>query len=302
MLSLHGPEIIGSCRNCTIAAECLFSDLSPEASQQFEKIKVQIAYPKGAGLFAEGDTPSGIFVLCKGRVKMSVCASDGKTLIVKMSEPGEVLGLGAVLSGKPYELTAQTTEPSQVNFVKRHDFLRFIKDHSDACFKVTLLLSENYRIACHEVRTLGLLRTADQRLANLLLQWSYENGEGGKAEDRLEVKLTQEAIGQVIGTSRETVIRALADFKKRQIIGGKGSTLFILDRPGLAEMAAVRGAPIDIDGHLPPKNEFKIKNQQSGMFSENPSYKESAAPKIPVCGVATPTAANGKRLRLHAAT
>ena len=59
-------------------------------------------------LFVEGQAPRGIFVLCKGRVKLSICASDGKTLILKIAEAGEVLGLSAAVSGAPYELTAET--------------------------------------------------------------------------------------------------------------------------------------------------------------------------------------------------
>ena len=61
-------------------------------------------------------------MLCKGRVKLSICSTDGKTLILKIAEPGEVLGLSASVSGKPYELTAETVDPCQINFVKREDF------------------------------------------------------------------------------------------------------------------------------------------------------------------------------------
>ena len=56
-------------------------------------------------------------------------STDGKTLILKIAEPGEVLGLSATVSGKPYELTAETMDPCQVNFVGREDFLRFLKEH-----------------------------------------------------------------------------------------------------------------------------------------------------------------------------
>ena len=180
--------------------------------------------PKGAVLFVEGQAPRGIFVLCKGRVKLSICATDGKTLILKIAEPGEVLGLSATVSGKPYELTAETIDPCQVNFVKREDFLRFLKDNSDACFKVAEQLSEKYNNACHEVRSLGLSHSASEKLAKLLLEWSSKNGEAAKQEPRLKLALTHEEIAQMIGTSRETVTRLFADLKKRQIVQAKGST------------------------------------------------------------------------------
>jgi len=90
-------------------------------------------------------------------VKLSIYATDGKTLILKIAEPGEVLHLSATVSGKPYELTAETIDPCEVNFVKREDFLRFLREHSDARFKVAEQLSEKYNNACHEVRSLDLL-------------------------------------------------------------------------------------------------------------------------------------------------
>lgn len=237
MLSPYGLDIIESCLTCKTRTEHLFCDLPATALQVFESIKYATAYPKGAVLFVEGQAPRGIFVLCKGRVKLSICATDGKTLIVKIAEPGEVLGLSASVSGKPYELTAETVDPCQVNFVKHEDFLRFLKEHSDACFKVAEQLSEKYNTACHEVRALGLSHSAGEKLAKLLLEWSSKNGEAAKQEPRLKLSLTHEEIAQMIGTSRETVTRLFADLKKRQIIQTKGSTLVIRNKGALRLIA-----------------------------------------------------------------
>ncbi|HUB02675.1 MAG TPA: Crp/Fnr family transcriptional regulator [Terriglobales bacterium] len=237
MLSPYGLDIIESCLTCKMRAERLFCDLPTAALQSFESIKYATAYPKGAVLFVEGQAPRGIFVLCKGRIKLSICASDGKTLILKIAEPGEVLGLSAAVSGKAYELTAETIDPCQVNFVKRDDFLRFLKEHSDACFKVAEQLSEKYNVACHEVRSLGLSHSAAEKLAKLLIEWSSKNGESLKQEPRLKLALTHEEIAQMIGTSRETVTRLFADLKKRQILQTKGSTLVIRNKAALRSLA-----------------------------------------------------------------
>lgn len=238
MLSPYGLDIIESCLTCKTRSERLFCDLPGAALQAFENIKYATAYPKGAVLFVEGQAPRGIFVLCKGRVKLSICATDGKTLIVKIAEPGEVLGLSASVSGKPYELTAETIDPCQVNFVKRDDFLRFLKEHPEACFKVAEQLSEKYNTACHEVRSLGLSHSAGEKLAKLLLEWSSRNGEAAKQEPRFKLALTHEEIAQMIGTSRETVTRLFADFKRRQILQAKGSTLVIRNKAALRLIAS----------------------------------------------------------------
>jgi CRP/FNR family transcriptional regulator len=219
-------------------AEHIFCDLPASALHSFEAIKYATAYPKGAVLFVEGQAPRGIFVLCKGRVKLSICSTDGKTLILKIAEPGEVLGLSATVSGKTYELTAETIDPCQVNFVKREDFLRFLKEHSDACFRVAEQLSEKYNTACREIRSLGLSHSAAEKLAKLLLEWSSKSGESNKQEPRVRLSLTHEEIAQMIGTSRETVTRLFAELKKRQIVMARGATLVIRNKAALRALAS----------------------------------------------------------------
>jgi len=232
VLSPYGLEIIESCVTCKLRADKIFCNLAPHTVQALEAIKYTTAYPKGAVLFVEGQAPRGVFILCRGRVKLSICSSDGKTLILKIAEAGEVLGLSASVSGKPYELTAETLDPCQVNFVKREDFLRFLRENNDVCLRVAEQLSEKYNTACHEIRSLGLSHSAAEKLAKLLLEWSVKNG-GARQPDRLKLTLTHEEIAQMIGTSRETVTRLFADFKKRQLIQLKGSTLVIRNRAAL---------------------------------------------------------------------
>jgi CRP/FNR family cyclic AMP-dependent transcriptional regulator len=240
VLTPYGLDIVESCLSCKTRAKHVFCNLAPAALQSFESIRYSIAYPKGAILFAEGQSPRGIFVLCKGRVKLSVGSTDGKTLILQIAGPGEVLGLSATVGGKPYELTGETVDPCQVNFVKREDFLRFLKEHNDACLRVADQLSDKYNTACREIGALLLSHSAGEKLAKLLLEWSPKNGEGTKAEPRVKRALTQEEIGQMIGTSRETVTRLLADLKRRRIVQATGSTLLVRNRAALKALAIAR--------------------------------------------------------------
>jgi CRP/FNR family transcriptional regulator len=229
-------EIVESCLTCKLRADRIFCNLPASALQTFESIKSATAYPPGAVLFVEGQLPRGIFVLCKGSAKLSINSPGGKTMIVKLAEPGEVLGLSATMSGKPYEVTAQTIDPCQVNFIKRDDFLKFLKDDVEVCFKVAEQLGEKYHNACKEVRLLGLSHSAAEKLAMLLLDWNSRSGDA-KPEPRLTLRLTHEEIAQMIGTSRETVTRLFADLKKQQIVQTKGSTLVIRNTEALREIA-----------------------------------------------------------------
>jgi len=237
MLSPYGLELVESCITCGLREGRVFCDLPATAIGAFEDIKQATAYPPGAVLFVEGQSPRGIFVLCQGTVKLSVDSPNGRTMIVKLAEPGEVLGLTAAISGTRYEVTAETLDPCQVNFVKREDFLRFLKGNPEACYKVAVQLSEKYQSACKEMQSLGMPHSAGERMARLLLEWGCNHGESSDTEPQTKVKLTHEEIAQMIGTSRETVTRLFADMKKRQIVESKGSTLTIRDLEALRKIA-----------------------------------------------------------------
>ncbi|MFI5073359.1 MAG: Crp/Fnr family transcriptional regulator, partial [Terriglobales bacterium] len=111
MRAPYGLEIIENCLTCPHLQERVFCNLSPPELQLLSAITSASSYPKGATLFVEGQTARGVFILCNGRVKLSTSSIDGKTLIVRIADPGEVLGLPATITGKPYELTADAVEP-----------------------------------------------------------------------------------------------------------------------------------------------------------------------------------------------
>src|SRR6202008_1876558 len=142
--------------SCPHREDRIFCDLPPLAVQKLATITSAAVYPKGATLFVEGQSPRGVFVLCSGRVKLSTSSTDGRTLILRISESGDVLGLPATVTGKPYELTAEVIEPTQGNFMARVDFLRFLRDHGEAALGVAQQLGETYHSAVAEMRTIGL--------------------------------------------------------------------------------------------------------------------------------------------------
>jgi CRP/FNR family cyclic AMP-dependent transcriptional regulator len=232
MRAPYGLEIIESCLACPHREDRLFCNLPPVAVQKLAAITSAATYPKGATLFVEGQSPRGVFVLCGGRVKLSTSSADGRSLILRISEPGEILGLPATVTGKSYELTAEVVEPTQANFISRTDFLLFLREHGEAALRVAQQLGETYHSAIAEMRTIGLSHSAGEKLARFLLDLSAGHDEG-KGEVKLTLTLTHEEIGQMIGASRETVTRLFTDFKKKQLLQVKGSTLTINDKSRL---------------------------------------------------------------------
>jgi CRP/FNR family transcriptional regulator, cyclic AMP receptor protein len=154
-----------SCLKCELRPDRVFCDLPAEALVAFDSIKSLAKVPRGEVLFQEGRLPKGIFVLCEGRAKLSVCSETGKRLMLRVAGPGEVLGLSATMSGKPYEITAEVLDNALVAVVKRKEWLKFLRDHREACMQVVHLLSQDLHIAFDRVRTVGLTRTRRPRIA-----------------------------------------------------------------------------------------------------------------------------------------
>ena len=235
MRTPYGLQILDSCLTCELREKRLFCNLSPGAVKDLEAIRSTASYPAGAVLYVEGQNPRGVFVLCQGRAKLTASSAEGKTLILKIVEPGEVLGLSSTVSGKPYEASVELLEPTQVNFIRRDEFLNFLRKHGDAALRVAQQLSQNYHTAYQEIRTLGLSQSASEKLARLLLEWS-SNDNSRRPGQKVKVTLTHEEIAQMIGTSRETVTRAFADLKKRRFIEVRGATVTIRDRSALESL------------------------------------------------------------------
>lgn len=233
----YGFELSESCQSCKLRANGFFCQLSPVALKDFNAVKSPATYPAGSVLFLEKQDPRGVFVLCAGQVKLSISSSAGKTLILRIAKPGEILGLMAAMSGSPYEVTAETIHPCQVAYVRRDDFLRFVAKHPEAYQGVVKQLTSLYDGACEQLRTVGLSASAPERLARLLLNWSAD-GKQTQQGTQITIPLTHEEIAEFVGTTRETVTRTLSDFKTRNLLTLQGSTMMISNRAALEAIGA----------------------------------------------------------------
>ncbi|HTW30713.1 MAG TPA: Crp/Fnr family transcriptional regulator, partial [Candidatus Sulfotelmatobacter sp.] len=169
MRAPYGLNILDNCLTCPSKVNHLFCNLSPQAGQRLNEIKSTAIYPKGAMLFIEGQQARGVFVLCAGKVKLSTSSREGKTIITKICEGGDLVGLNAVMSNRPYEVTAEMMEPGQANFIPKDSLLQMLKEFPEAAMKVAQQLSRNYFSAYEEIRTLGLAASPSEKLAKLLL-------------------------------------------------------------------------------------------------------------------------------------
>lgn len=235
----HVPHIVESQITGPFREDWLFSNLPPEAVSRLGTISLAASYPTGTTLFMEGDPGRGVFILASGRVKLSTSSSDGKTLIVRLSKPGEILGLPSTVTGKSYELTAEVIEPAQANFISRNHFLEFLCEHGNVALRVAQQLGQTYHAAIAEMRIIGLSHSAEERMARFILDLAADHhSENGAV--KVKLAFSHEEIAQMIGTSRETVTRVFSHFRKKNLVAIRGSTLTVKDRPGLERLAQIQ--------------------------------------------------------------
>lgn len=232
----YGIEACHHCGACKWRTDSFFCQFDPETLAAFDAITFANVYPNDALLYAEGEAPAGLFILCYGSAKLSISSGTGKTLITRMVQPGETLGLSSVLSGNPYKSTAETVSSSQLKFVKREDFLRFVNEHRDVQFNIARQLIEECESDANQIRALGLANSAAERLAQLLLAWCEDSGQPSASGMRIPVTMTHEDISQMIGTSRETVTRLLKSFREKKIITMRRSSMTLHKKSDLEDL------------------------------------------------------------------
>ena len=226
-----------NCRNSPPQpADEFLKRLSLAARRDLEAMQCPQHVPANRVLFSEREAARGIVLVFSGEVKMSINSSDGRRLSLGIVRKGEILGLSSTLSGRAYDLTAETLYPASIAPIGRAEFLAFLMRHPEVYLTVIEELSLHVSMARRQLRTVALSATAPEKLARLLLDWS-ENGQITECGTRFRFPLTHEQIGEFIGASRETVTRTMAAFKHRRLVAFQGSMATIPNRTALASYA-----------------------------------------------------------------
>jgi CRP/FNR family transcriptional regulator, cyclic AMP receptor protein len=194
-------------------------------------------YPRGSVLFVEGEPATGIYLLREGRVKVSIASAEGKKLVLRIAQPGDLLGMNATLCGRPYAATAETLDRCRLHFVPRGELFKSLDEDQRGYLGVARALSRKLNSVVDHTRLLFLSQSSAEKLARLLLKWCDEHGKQTVTGIRIDSRLTHEEMAQMICASRETVTRVLSEFKRKRIIKLVDSTIFVHNRKALEAVA-----------------------------------------------------------------
>ncbi|MES2393894.1 MAG: Crp/Fnr family transcriptional regulator [Acidobacteriota bacterium] len=235
MKSVSRKNPATACSSCSFRSEDSLCDLEGDARLAFDHLGSITLVPSGAVIFMEDDACEAANVLCSGQVKLSCTSRNGKTLILKIARAGTVLGLGAVMSGSKFEVTAQSLVPCTVKRVRREELLAFLKLHGEASLQVARILSEEYKYTFFDARRLALSASAVARLAGVLLELGRNSDPPSKVM-QFTMAMTHDDLADLAGTSRETISRAMGELRRMGLIEVHGSTVRVTDSARLMDL------------------------------------------------------------------
>lgn len=215
-----------------------FRDLPPEKLTSLNTSKATHHYQRGEGIFLEGNVPSGVYCIQKGKVKLVKNGADGNEVIIRILQAGDVLGYRSLLSGETYAATAKALEETEVCFIDRHVFTALVKDDPDLAFKVIRRMGQELAAAQDRVHDL-VSKSVRERLSELLLALAKSHGKPSEEGIFLDIRLSRADFAALIGSSTETVIRLLSDFQDTGILLLQGKKIIIADKESLVREAAL---------------------------------------------------------------
>lgn len=177
-------------------------------------------------LYFEGDTPSSLLFVNKGKVKTWKMNDAGKELVTGLYNEGDFLGYLALLENGPHTESATTLEETEVSVIPKDDFLCLVHNNRDVSSKFISMLANN--VQEKEERLLSLAYSSlRERVADALLQLYKQFKEEG--EDEFMIKMSRENLASIAGTTTESLIRTLSDFKEEGFVRVNRSEITILD-------------------------------------------------------------------------
>lgn len=227
-----------NCVNCPRAVKHPFCNVSASARTFLEANSIPMGYRRGNILFRGGDECSAVFVMCSGQVKVYAASSQGRSFTLRIAGEGDVLGMGAVLQDKEYEVTAEAMEPCQIRVLRANLFKQMLREHPDVGMGVARALAEDYRAAFDEACLIALPGSSAGKLARLILDWAADAKRKGSGST-VTMALTHDELASMIATTRETVTRTLGRFRKEQLISTRGAHLTVLQPETLRQLASV---------------------------------------------------------------
>jgi CRP/FNR family transcriptional regulator, cyclic AMP receptor protein len=223
-------------KRALLAGHFLLGQLDPDALGRLAATATFAHYPAHATIFEKGDPGVGMMAVVRGRVKICSYSMGGKELVLNIIDRGGLFGEVALLDGRPRTAHAVTLEETDLLVLERGRFLPFLTANPEVAIRLISVLCDRLRQTSEHLED-ALFLEAGPRLARWLLRFAASFGketEGGVV--RLNIKLSQQQIGNLVGISRESINKHIGDWQRAGYLAVQSGFITIRDREALEEI------------------------------------------------------------------
>lgn len=203
-----------------------FAQLAPAELEVLAEAVVVARYRKNQVLFVEGEPSHSLYFICAGRVKVYRAASDGREQILHLLGDGDPIAVVPFFDGDPYPANAEVLTDSEIAVIQFEDFERIARANPGILVQMLRILARRLRHAQEEIASLALKSVAG-RMAGRLLDLARRKGEHVADGIEIDLQLSRQELGHLIGASRETVTRVLHQFQREDAIRIDGTRIVI---------------------------------------------------------------------------
>lgn len=229
-------SVAESHRKAVLASHFLLRHLRPEELERLAASARIARHPRGATVFHKGDAGNSMMAVLRGRVKICTHSNDGKELVLNILGQGGLFGEIAVLDGRPRTADAVTLEETDLLVLERNQLLPFLTTNPEIAGRLLAVLCQKLRQTSEHLED-ALLREAPSRLARGLLRLAETFGQQRPNGVRLDIKLSQQQIGSLIGVSRESANKHLGEWTRSGHLAMEDGCIVIRDRALLERVA-----------------------------------------------------------------
>ncbi|MBI5343842.1 MAG: Crp/Fnr family transcriptional regulator [Deltaproteobacteria bacterium] len=211
---------------CRIKENDLFAGLNETQLDAFKDAVIFVPKKKREVIFLEGDDCTGLYIIKGGRLKLVMSSSAGKEQIIKILNPGDLLGFEVLYDGVKYANSAVAMEDSELCYIGKDNFFKILEREPGIAKKLIISMGRELNHAYGRIGNLGLLN-AKEKLAHLLYTLASEYGVKKDGGVKLSLTLSRLEIAGLLGITQETSIRLLKGFKEEGILDIKRKEIFI---------------------------------------------------------------------------
>jgi CRP-like cAMP-binding protein len=204
----------------------IFADLPKEDLRDLAQRMQPREHQSGAVIVGQEDRGDSLFAITSGRVKVVLYGDSGREIILSMLREGEIFGEMSLLDNQPRSASVIALEPTRLLVLERSAFVHHLETHPATALAILAEMSRRLRQADKVIGNLALLDVYG-RVARLLKDLAAKEGVETEDGTLIKERPTQQEIASMVGTSRETVSRALNDFAKRGLLVLSGKQIVL---------------------------------------------------------------------------